>query len=442
MRIQDLDGKKILMLGYGREGQAVEKAIKKSGIDYSFTVADKYPDLQLVAHYERGRLVGNMKKYLDPLSTFDVIIKSPGIPPNDELRSLGSKLTSSTQIFLDSVKGTGALVIGITGSKGKSTTSTLICELLKAGGKNAFLIGNIGKPSIEYIDQAKPGVIFVLEMSSYQLMDLTTSPQVAVVTSFFPEHLNYHGSLEAYKEAKKHVARFQGKDDIVFFNGLSDGAKEIAAESHGTRVPFSADECPVPIFKTKLLGEHNRSNIAGAYKVARHLGVTHDTCLDVIKTFRGLPHRLQSLGVHHGIEWIDDAISTTPESTIAALDALGDRVQTIILGGQDRGNDFAALGKRLVGSSVKHVILFPGSGPRIHEAIINAMAQTSSPEQWVALYDAADMEKAVTIAKEHTEKGMICLLSTASPSYGMFKNFEEKGERFAKAIADSTSLSP
>ncbi len=431
MRIQDLDGKKICILGFGREGQAVWKMIQKHVPDAAVTVADKNPNSQLPNPNQTG------EDYLKDLARFDVVIKSPGIPPNDNLRSLGQKMTSSTQIFLDSIKDTGATVIGITGSKGKSTTSTLIYELLKAGGKKVFLIGNIGKPSIEYIDEAKPGVIFVLEMSSYQLMDLTTSPHIAVVTSFFPEHLDYHGSLEAYKEAKKHVARFQTKDDCIFFSGTSDGAKEIASESRGTTVPFSADECPVPIFKTKLLGEHNRSNIAGAYKVALHMGIPHDLCIDAIRAFKGLPHRLQSLGIHHDIEWVDDAISTTPESTIAALDALGDRVQTIILGGQDRGNDFAALGKRLVGSSIKNVILFPGSGPRIREAIINAMAQTSHADQWVAIYDAADMVKAVSIARQRTETGMICLLSTASPSYGMFKNFEEKGEKFADCITQS-----
>ena len=433
MRIQDLDGKAICILGFGREGQAVLRMLQKHAPKADITVADKNPQPKATSYKLQ---VG--EDYLKDLARFDIIIKSPGIPPDDNLRSLSQKMTSSTQIFLDSIKGTGATVIGVTGSKGKSTTSTLIYEILKAGGKKTFLIGNIGKPSIEYIDEAKPGVIFVLEMSSYQLMDLKTSPAIAVITSFFPEHLDYHGSLEAYKEAKKHVARFQGKDDFVFYSGTSDGAKEIASESSGTAVPFSADECPVPIFKTKLLGEHNRGNIAGAYKVARHLEVPDEVCIDAIKTFQGLPHRLQSLGVHHGIEWIDDAISTTPESTIAALDALGDRVRTIILGGQDRGNDFTALGKRLVGSSVKNVILFPGSGPRIQEAILNAMAQTSRPDQWVALYDAPDMETAVRIAKVKTPDSQlttpICLLSTASPSYGMFKNFEEKGDVFKKCI--------
>jgi hypothetical protein len=233
----------------------------------------------------------------------------------------------------------------------------------------------IGKPVIEYISAAKAGTIFVEEMSSYQLMDLTVSPHIAVVTSFFPEHLDYHGSLEAYKDAKKHIARFQSAEDTIFYNAKSPGAIEIAEESKGQHVPFSDEDAPVQIEDTHLLGVHNLSNIAGAFKVARSLGVPVETCIQVFKDFHGLPHRLQSLGIHHDIEWIDDAISTTPESAIAALDALGDRVQTIILGGQDRGVDFKELGKRVAKSKVKTVILFPGSGPRVFEAIVEAVPQ-------------------------------------------------------------------
>ncbi len=446
MRIGELSGKKVCILGFGREGQATLRMLEKHAPTAKITIADRNLELQATSHELQAG-----PDYLKNLSRFDFIIKSPGIPPQPELDAIRKKITSGTQIFLDSIKDTGAIVIGVTGSKGKSTTSTLIYELLKAGGKRVFLIGNIGKPSIEYIDEAKKDVYFVLEMSSYQLMDLTVSPHIAVVTSFFPEHLDYHGSLEAYKEAKKHIARFQTKDDLIFFNGTSDGAKEIARESHGTVVPFAGDECPVPIFKTHLLGEHNRSNIAGAYKVAQHLGVPSDICIDVIKAFKGLPHRLQSIGIHHGIEWIDDAISTTPESTIAALDALGAGVRTIILGGQDRGNDFTELGKRIISSSIKNVILFPGSGPRIRQAIIDAMMLASQPDQWVAFYDAPDMPTAVSMANKATGHPSatlrageppatghpICLLSTASPSYGMFKNFEEKGEKFKESISMS-----
>jgi UDP-N-acetylmuramoylalanine--D-glutamate ligase len=424
MRITDLAYKKICILGYGKEGQAMLKALQQYAPTAEITIADKNPLLQ-PTNYK----LQTGSNYLKNLRDFDIIIKSPGIPHQPEFDAVQKKMTSSTQIFLESIEGSGAMTIGVTGSKGKSTTSTLIFQILGAAGKNVSLIGNIGEPSISHLDEAKPEKIFVMEMSSYQLQDLSVSPHIAVVTSFFPEHLDYHGSIDAYKNAKKNIAKHQKNDDVIFYCATSDGAREIALESPGTRVPFAADESPVTMEQTKLLGEHNRSNIAAVWKVGEHLKIAPDVMLDVIKNFQGLPHRLQSLGVHAGIEWVDDAISTTPESAIAALDALGERVATIILGGQDRGNDFSQLAKRIKNSSVKTVILFPGTGPRIREAIGDAHAD-------VCFHEVDSMEKAVEIAKNQTPKTTnyklqpsIVLLSTASPSYNMFKNFEENDRR-------------
>jgi len=422
MKIQDLSGKKICILGFGKEGQAMLLALEEYLPGADITIADKNPALKA-----KNYKLKTGPDYLKDLHRFDAIIKSPGIPPCHELDAVRMKITSSTQIFLDTIRDSGATVIGVTGSKGKSTTSTLIYEILKAAGKKTFLIGNIGEAAIAHLKDAKSNTFFVQEMSSYQLMDLTVSPHIAVITSFFPEHLDYHGTLDAYKEAKTHIARFQVRDDVIFFNALFEEAKEIAGMSKGKKIRFSADDCPVTADEIHLIGEHNRSNMAAATLVAQQLGVSDDVLVKVLTAFRGLPHRLQSLGVHHDIEWIDDAISTTPESTIAALDALGDRVATVILGGQDRGNDFSALAKRIRRSSVKTVILFPGSGPRIREAIGDARAD-------VCFLEADSMEKAVDLAKKHTMAGMICLLSTASPSYNMFKNFEEKGDSFARSI--------
>jgi UDP-N-acetylmuramoyl-L-alanine---L-glutamate ligase len=426
MHIRDLNGKSVCILGFGKEGQAMLHALESHAPSARVTIADRNasltaPESMLAIELQTG------PGYLRDLHRFDTVIKSPGIPPKAEIDAAKDTLTSGTQIFLDTIAESGAIVIGVTGSKGKSTTSTLIYALLTTGGKEAFLIGNIGEPSIAHVDDAKAGTIFVLEMSSYQLMDLTRSPQVAVVTSFFPEHLDYHGSLEAYKEAKKHIARFQKPEDVVFFNAKSPGATEIALEGEGKKAGCSDEDAPVNIEETKLLGRHNLSNIALACAVATHFGVPKKTQLKVLKDFRGLPHRLQSLGIHHGIEWIDDAISTTPDSAIAALDALGDRVTTIILGGQDRGVPFETLGKRIAVSSIRTVILFPGSGPRIREAISEAKAD-------VCFHDSPTMEDAVKTAKKKTPEGSICLLSTASPSYGMFKNFEEKGGRFRECV--------
>ena len=183
---------------------------------------------------------------------------------------------------------------------------------------------------------------------------------------------------------------------------------------------------------TKLIGEHNQSNIAAATLVCQELGISNQHIIDAVIAFEPLPHRLQALGTHHGIRWVDDAISTTPDSTIAALDALGDDVITIILGGQDRGVPYDELGKRIAASAIKTVILFPGSGPRIREAIGDAHAD-------VCFQEADSMERAVELAKQHTMEGKIVLLSTASPSYGMFKNFEEKGRRFAEEMMKQAS---
>jgi UDP-N-acetylmuramoyl-L-alanine---L-glutamate ligase len=426
MRIQELNGKTVCILGFGREGQAMLKAIEEYAPKAEVTIADKNEHLELPGgtHWHQ---VGT--GWLKNLEKFDVIIKSPGIPPQPEFEPVKAKITSSTNVFLDSLEGTGAMVIGVTGTKGKSTTTKLIYEILRTADKDAHLVGNIGEPSIAHLHAAKKGAIFVLELSSYQLMDCQTSPHIAVVTSFFPEHLDYHGSLEAYLDAKKHITRFQDANDVVVFAHGFHGAVEIAKEGDGRKIPFGPEDSPVQLSDVQLIGEHNLGNIAGAFKVSELMGIPAETAIKAIMRFKPLPHRLQPLGTHHGIDWVDDAISTTPESATAAVNALGDRVKTIIVGGQDRGLDFAEFGRFLARSSVENVIVFPGSGPRIQDA-----AETADEAKRLAFFDAASMKEAIAHAKLCTPQGAICLLSTASPSYGMFKNFEEKGETFKEEI--------
>jgi UDP-N-acetylmuramoyl-L-alanine---L-glutamate ligase len=425
MRIEEFAGKTVCILGFGREGQAVLGALERYAPTCEITIADSNEKVQIEGAKHWKQLGTG---WLENLEKFDAVIKSPGIPPNPVLKALGKKLTSSTQIFLDTVKAKGSTVIGITGSKGKSTTTSLIYAVLKAAGKDAHLVGNIGIPAIDFIEKADKDTMFVLEMSSYQLMDLTTSPDIAVITSFFPEHLDYHGSLAAYHEAKRHIARHQTKSDAVFFNSSFPETVQIAEESPGKKTPFTSKDSPVTLTQIKLLGEHNLGNIAGAYAVAKYLGVKDDVSLPVIKAFEGLPHRLQSIGTHGGIEWIDDSISTTPESAVAGLRALGDRVHTVILGGQDRGYDFLPLVEELRDAThVHHIILLPASGHAIKKAAERLGLRTT-------LYEVTDMPGAVKIAKEVTERGKLCLLSPASPSYGFFKNFEERGEKFKAAI--------
>lgn len=429
VHIKDLSGKRVCVLGYGREGAATVNALRKYSPGAKIEIRDKN-ELAAGSWQLAAQKVITGENYLDDLDGFDVIIVSPGIPPSSQLQARSSKLTSATQIFLDSIADTGATVIGVTGSKGKSTMSSLIHAILQANGHASFLIGNIGRPALDYLHEANSNAIFVYEMSSYQLKDLTVSPPIAVITSFFPEHLDYHGSMEAYLDAKANITRHQKPGDSVFYNAESEGAVRIATLSAGQKIPYVPSDAPVTIVETRLLGMHNAQHIAGAWKVCKSLGASKEAAINAIKQFRSLPHRLENLGVHHDILWIDDAISTTPDSTIAALDALGESVETLILGGQDRGMDFTALAKRLMNSSVTNVILIGETGPRIADAI----ELTGDLHRKMETHTASSMRDVVDTAKRVTGKGKICLLSTGSPSYDMFKNFEEKGDEFKKWI--------
>jgi len=416
MNIADLNGKSICILGFGREGQASAKALEEYAPDAIITIADKNSAIE--TDYEKQ--IGD--EWLQNLNQFDVIIKSPGIPPQAEFESVQEKITNSTQIFLDTVKAKESVVIGITGTKGKSTTSSLLYEILKAAGKDVHLVGNIGIPALDHLKDAKENTIFVQEMSSFQLMNLTSSPPVAVVTSFFPEHLDYHKTMEEYMNAKKHIAQFQDSNDIVFYDATSEGATAIAHEGKGQKVPYAVEDACIEIDQTNLLGEHNLHNIAAATLVAEQLGVHEQEITKAIKEYKGLSHRLQKLGNFHGIEWINDSISTTPETTIAALNAIHN-VDCIILGGKDRGLDYSALGKRISNSNLQHIIVLGESKDRIIESISGS----------AAVHTAVSLEEAVQIAKENASD--ICLLSPASASHDMFKDFEERGKLFAQYIA-------
>ena len=426
MNIKDLQGQHVCILGFGREGQSVLRAIRTHAPGATVTIADQNENLVLEDNQVTKQLGSN---WLQDLQTFDVIITSPGVPPFAELQAVEERITNATQIFMDTIASTGGTIIGVTGTKGKSTTCNILTAILKEAGKKVHMVGNIGVPVLDFVDHSGPDVFFVQEMSSYQLLYTHSSPPIAVVTSFFPDHLDYHGSEKAYLAAKKNIAKHQQQQDHIFYATNTAGAKSIAQESAGTIHPYSAEDAPVTADQTPLLGTHNLCNIAGAWLVASHLGVSKDVAIRAIQQCKGLPHRLEHIGIHHGIQWVDDAISTTPESTIAALEALGPTVQTLICGGQDRGYVFTELGNAIDNSNIETVILFPDSGEKIRNTI------RSKSINFIA---ACDMQQAVSMAKEVTQPGKICVLSTASPSYNMFKNFEAKGDEFQEAIMRNT----
>jgi UDP-N-acetylmuramoylalanine--D-glutamate ligase len=372
----------VCLLGYGKEGKVTQTYLKK-----------RYPSLK-ISILDQSR----DPKYLSKQSGYDLAAKTPGIPKT----VVTIPYITATNLFFSQIKN---VTIGITGSKGKSTTASLVYAMLVAGGKKAKLIGNVGKPMLEVLLQKRidPKVIFVIELSSYMLDDIEYSPNIAVLLNRFPEHMNYHGGIKNYYAAKENIFRYQHADDIAL------------------RGPFSA-KIPVKASDIPLLGPHNLQNIKAAITVARKLGVSNTAMAKAIKRFRPLPHRLQKVGTYRGITFYDDAISTTPESTIMALKSLK-HVDTIFLGGTDRGYDFRSLEKALRSHHVRNIVLFPDSGKRI----------LRTPRGFKIL-KTRKMRDAVAFAYRHTKKGSICLLSTASPSYSVWKNFEEKGDLFQKEV--------
>lgn len=421
MKLSELSHKNVCVLGYSREGRATHTALKQYVPTARITIADTAENIQA-----EGATLKVGKTYLENLDQFDVIIKTAGMPLLPELVPVRHKITSATRIFFDTIAASNVCTIGVTGSKGKSTTTNLIYHALKAHSPQTYLMGNIGVPMMNFLDKAKPGTYFVIELSSYQLEDMTRSPHIAVVTSFFPEHLDRHKSVETYWEVKRAIAAFQTEEDTIFYNAAYEQCEKLASASPGKRIGFTAADFPLPLTETRLRGEHNRSNLAAALKVAEYLGVPREVALQALQSVDPLPHRLQNLGVHRKITWINDSFATAPEATLAALQALGNTVDTLLVGGVDRGYDFNELAGYLAKSSVRNIVLFPESGSIIRQKLEAGGTAKN-------MYDTSDMADAVHWAAEHTEPGKTCLLSSAGPSFNLFKDFVARGEAFIAA---------
>lgn len=390
---------KVLILGYGKEGQISEKYIKHF-----------FPQLKVGITDTKQQ-----KAYLKNQHKYDLAIKTPGIPK----KLVEIPYTTATNIFFARNKN---LTIGITGSKGKSTTTSLIYEILKASGKNVSMLGNIGKPMLEaLLNPVEPDKIFILELSSAQLEDLDFSPNIAVITNLFEEHMDYHGSVENYYKAKKNIINFQNKSDVFIYNPKDKMLCKWAKEKVGKAVA-SIEEIPLQNSEIPLIGEHNKQNIKLAITVAKEFNIPDEIIIKAIKNFKPLAHRLEFVGEFKGIKFYDDAISTTPESTIEAIKSLKN-IDTIFLGGQDRGYNFSQLEKIIKKYRIKNIVLFPESGNKILKS-----------EKGFNVLKTKSMQAAVKFAYKYTQPGKICLLSCASPSYSLWENFEEKGNQFQKFV--------
>ena len=392
--------KNTAILGYGKEGEVTENYLKENFPELKIDILDKKFD----------------KNYLKNQKNYDILVKTPGIP-KDKIKI---PYTTATNIFFSEIKSRENKIVGVTGSKGKSTTTSLIYHILKEAGENVLLLGNIGTPMLSVLTQEiKSDAIFILELSSYQLDDIKFSPDIAVVTNLFPEHMDYHKGIKNYYNAKKNIINFQAKNDVFVYNKNNKELIRWTKDASAKSIPF-AKAIPVNDSEIPLLGEHNKDNIKATISVAREFGIKDEIIKSAIKTFKGLPHRLEFIGEFSGIRFYDDAISTTPESTIMAIEALKN-VDTIFLGGEDRGYNFAQLEKVIKKYKIRNIVLFPETGKKIKLKGLNILK-------------TKNMEEAVKFAFKYTKTGTICLLSCASPSYSLWKNFEEKGDQFKEFV--------
>lgn len=402
MTLQELATKKILILGFAREGKDTLLFLRKKFPGKKIGIAD-----QKIS-----------KNYLKEIKKYDVIIKSPGIPMWKIAPFLknGQVVTSQTEIFFNECPGT---IIGITGTKGKSTTAALCHAVLESGGVRSRLIGNIGEPILSYLKNARPEDVFVYELSSFQLENLKRSPHIAVLLNIYPEHLDHHKSFARYARAKTNITKHQTQTDFLIYNAKDPLVAKIAKGSKAQKIPFAM---PKPRLGVPKRGLGMIASMEPAILVGKLFDIPQKKIQQAIHNFKPLPHRLEKVGEWKGITFYNDSLATIPEATVSALDALGPKVHTLIAGGYDRGLTFEKLGKKIDESNVKTLILFPTTGEKI-------LASIKKPPQ---CFFAKDMEEAVQLAYSHTPKGKICLLSPAASSFNMFKDYKDRGEQFIK----------
>ena len=431
--LQNLKNKAVAVLGYGVSNRPLVKCLTDAGI--AVTVRDKgaLPEIS-------GATCISGEAYLEHL-TEDVVFRTPGIRPDKISLKDGAKLTSEMEAFYELCP---CPVFAVTGSDGKTTTTTLISELLKAAGKTVWLGGNIGHPLFADSPEMKPEDAAVLELSSFQLMTMKGRARVAVITNVRPNHLDWHTGLEEYAEAKKHIFAGQTADDLLVLNADDPGSAACAKDAPG-RVRWFSMKTPQPegayfdgetvFFKgeaimkraeIRLPGLHNVENMMAAMCAVYDL-VGADVCRKVASEFGGVAHRLEPVRELNGVEYINDSIASSPSRTAAGLKALAGRSMLLIAGGYDKHIPYDDLGP-LICKDVRVLILCGATAEKIRASVLAA------PEKHPEIVDASDFADAVAKAHEMAKAGEIVLLSPASASFDQFKNFEERGNRFKELV--------
>lgn len=428
---------KIAILGYGDQGRSAYEYWKSTGTE--ITVCDKNPDVSL-PHGVKQSLGNN---YLDNLDRFDLIVRSPGVSPEEIIENNSAeileKVTSITNEFFKVCPTKN--IVGVTGTKGKGTTSALIANMLESAGKRTHLGGNIGVPPLDLLEKGiHPDDWVVLELANFQLIDLKYSPHIAVCLMIAPEHLDWHPNEKHYYESKKSLFKLQSESDYAVYFSENALSKEIASAGSGQKIPYYrrpgavienenlviSEEVICPVANFNIPGEHNWQNICAAATAFWQIENNSEAIEKAATSFNGLPYRLEMVRKLNGVKYYNDSFGTTPETAQVAVEAFSEP-KVLILGGSDKGSDYSKLAKTVAGNNVKKVLL------------IGKMAEKIRAELDKAGYkDYVDggktIEEIVQNAKNAAESGEIVLFSTACASFDMFKNYKDRGDKFTRAV--------
>ncbi len=421
--------KSVLIMGFGREGKSTYNYIRKYLPNKALTVCDQTTlmDETLLADEHCALVCGY--DYMNVINDYDIVFKSPGISVRDVEIAPDTYVTCQLDMFM---KYAPCVKVGITGTKGKTTTSTLTHCILKEAGLNTCLIGNIGVPVFDLMDECN-GMTAVIEMSSHQLEFTRTSPHIAILTNIYEEHLDHYNGFEGYYGAKLNIVRGQSEGDFFIHNAEQDISEFLdPAEIHSQQIMLGMpDEDTDPFLRSlvninpHLPGRHNALDAFFAATAAKLLGVSEDDIRAGLKTFEGIPHRLEHVGEFKGITFYNDCIATVPTAVMLGVEAL-ERVDTLIIGGMDRGLDYTEFVEELSNSDIANIICLPETGHDIGKSLLGRCEKK--------IIKVANMEEAVEAAYANTKQGTICLISPAASSYNYYKNFEHKGEHYKELV--------
>lgn len=425
----------VAIVGYAHEGQSALHYWQSQGAD--ITICDRNPDKEVPA----GVASQLGEHYLNNLDRFDVIVRTAGLKPSiilAENPTVEPKITTVINEFLRVCPTKN--VIGVTGTKGKGTTSTLITKMLESAGKQVFLGGNIGLSPLEFLPEITPDSWVVLELSSFQSVDLQYSPHIAVCLMVVPEHLNWHADMEEYIEAKSNMFAHQGPDDTAIYFAESQLSHDIVRSSQGKKITYFASPgayvengkividnheiCDTS--ELQLLGEHNWQNACAAITAAWQVVQTPDAFRNVLTTFTGLPHRLEFIRELDGIKYFDDSFGTTPETAIVAMKAFTEP-KVVILGGASKNAIYDGLVQAVLTSNVRHVVAIGDTGPLIAEELRAAGFTAITP-------GGTTMAEIVHAACTAAQAGDVVLLSTGCASFGLFSDYKDRGNQFKQVV--------